>query len=366
MLERPRLIGSEIFRQSSLGRFHPLASPKSTAMIDLVRAMDWLDEDLYIESPKATPARLRRFHAPDFIEAVMETERTRSASPNARNRFGLGTYDTPVFDGLFTRSATACGAAVKAAQLVTGGGLVHSPSGGAHHGQPARARGLCYFNDAVLGLLSMIDNGLHRLCYIDLDAHHGDGVEDAFASDPDIVTISIHQAEAWPFTGTSSNLARGIVNFAVPPGFNDTEMAVLLDDAILPLVVRHAPEAIVIQAGADALADDPMMELGLSNQAYFNTVRALIQAAPRIVILGGGGYNPCAVARCWAGIWAVLNGIEWPERLPGAGEKVLRGLPRYMALDHEPPEHWFTTLADEPRTGRVRSAVKQAVRDVMH
>jgi acetoin utilization protein AcuC len=217
----------------------------------------------------------------------------------------------------------------------------------------------------VLGILSMLDQGLTRICYIDIDAHHGDGVEVAFVNDPGVLTISVHEAGCWPFTGTESERDRGVINLAVPPGFNDSEMAFLRDDVILPLVQGHAPEAIVLQAGADSLADDPMMELALSNRAYFGFAKALIGAAPRLLVLGGGGYSPWPVARCWAGIWAVLNDIAEPERLPAAGEAVLRDFTRYWSLGRKPPEHWLTTLADEPRPGKIRQAIKQAATNVM-
>ncbi len=366
MLNRPHLIGSEIFRRTGQGSMHPLASPKVSAMIDLVRALDWLEEDVYIDGPKATPARLQRFHEPAYIEAVMDAEATQSVSPEVRERYGIGTYDNPIFRGIFSRAATACGATIKAVQLLANDGIVHSPSGGAHHGQPARARGSCYFNDPVLGILSMLDEGLTRICYIDIDAHHGDGVEAAFYFNRDILTISVHEAGCWPFTGTESEPERGVINFAVPPGFNDSEMAFLFNDFILPLVENHGPEAIIIQTGADSLADDLMMELALSNRAHASVVKTLIRAAPRLLVLGGGGYNPCAVARCWAGIWAVVNDIEVPERLPEAGEAVLRELAQqHLSLGHKPPEHWFTTLADEPRTGKIRESVKQVAADVI-
>lgn len=366
MLNRPHLIGSEIFRRTRQGSMHPLASPKVSPMIDLVRALGWLEEDIYIDSPKATPARLRRFHEPAYIEAVMDAEATQSVSPDVRERYRIGTYDNPIFRGVFSRAATACGATIKAVQLLANGGIVHSPSGGAHHAQPARASGICYFNDPVLGILSMLDEGLTRICYIDIDAHHGDGVEAAFYFNRDVLTISVHEAGCWPFTGTESEPERGVVNFAVPPGFNDSEMAFLFNDFILPLVENHAPEAIIIQTGADSLADDPMMDLALSNRVHASVVKALIRATPRLLVLGGGGYNPCSVARCWAGIWAVLNDIKVPERLPEAGEAVLRDLAQqHLSLGPKPPEHWFTTLADEPRSGMIRESVKQVAADVI-
>ena len=334
-------------------------------MIDLVRALGWIDDHAYVESPRATPARLRRFHHADYIEALMDAEATLDVSPEVRGRYAIGTPDNPIFEGVVARAATACGATIKAVQLLVDGGVVHSPSGGAHHGQPARASGFCYFNDIALGILTMMDKGWNRICYIDIDAHHGDGVEAAFANDPCVLTISVHEAGCWPHTGTESSRSRGVVNFAVPPGLNDTEMTFLLDEAILRLVEDHAPDAIVLQAGADSLADDPVMGLGLSNRAYVGVANALAVLAPRLLVLGGGGFSPCAVARCWAAIWAALNGFLEPERLPEAATAVLRGLARYQDMGRGPPENRFTTLADEPNTGPVRDAVKRAVAEVM-
>jgi acetoin utilization protein AcuC len=109
-----------------------------------------------------------------------------------------------------------------------------------------------------------------------------------------------------------------------------------------------------------------MMELALSNRVHASVVKALIHVTPRLLVLGGGGYNPCSVARCWAGIWAELNDIKVPERLPEAGEEVLRELAaRHLSLGPKPPEHWFTTLADEPGTGKIREGVKQAAAEVI-
>jgi acetoin utilization protein AcuC len=142
-------------------------------------------------------------------------------------------------------------------------------------------------------------------------------------------------------------------------------MEFLRDDVILPLVKDHAPEVIVLQTGADSLADDPMMQLSLSNRAHVGLVKALIGVAPRLLVLGGGGYNPWSVVRCWAGIWAALNDIGEPERLPDAAAAVLRSFTQHWTAARNPPEHWLTTLADNPRPGEIRETVKQAAADVM-
>jgi len=362
MAARPLFIGSDIYRQSSYGRRHPLAIPRVSTVIDLCRALGWLDDTRYIDSPTATPAQLARFHDPAYVAAVIDAERTQAVAPELRVRHTLGTIEAPIYPDMFRRPATAAGASILAAELVAGGGIVYTPAGGTHHGRRDRARGFCFFNDPVLALLRLLDLGLDRLAYVDIDAHRGDGVEEAFAGDARVLTVSVHEAGRWPGSGEANGGGRGAVNLAVPPGFNDSEMAFLLDRAVLPLVEAARPQAIVLQGGADALADDPLSKLALSNRAHWAAVGALMPLAPRLIVTGGGGYNPWSVGRCWAGVWATLNGFEVPDRLPAAAEAVLRGLSWQRAAGRNPPAHWFTTLADPPRPGPVRDEVRQAAR----
>jgi acetoin utilization protein AcuC len=364
MAPRARFIGSEIYRRSRYGGKHPLAIPRVSLVIDLCRALGWLPDGAYFEAGPATAAQLERFHDPDYVRAVADCERKQCATAEQRERYGLGANGNPVFGEVFRRPATACGATLVAAELLRDGGIVHSPAGGTHHGRRSRASGFCYFNDPVLGILAFLDQGLGRVAYVDLDAHHCDGVEDALGGDPRVLIVSVHEAGRWPRTGGASVPARGIHNFPVPPGFNDGELDYLLQAAILPTLAAFAPEALILQCGADALADDPMSKLALSNRAYWSAVRRMMGLAPRLLVLGGGGYNPWAVARCWSGIWAALNEIGVPERLPPAAEAVLRGVQWSHSLARNPPEAWFTTLADAPRPGPVRAEIRDLTRPV--
>jgi len=358
MLDRPRFIGSEIYRRSRYGGKHPLAIPRVSAAIDLCRALGWLPDDVYIDSPIATPAQLARFHDPDYVAALMAAEAAQAVDDATRARFGIGANGNPVFGEIFRRPATACGATLRAIELLAEGGAVYSPAGGTHHGRPARASGFCYFNDPALGILAALDAGLRRVAYVDIDAHHCDGVEDAFADDPRVMTISVHEADRWPRTGGRSDPERFVYNFPVPPDFNDSEFALILEEGIVPRVAALAPDLIILQCGADALAEDPLSRLALSNRSHWRAVAALRALAPRLLVLGGGGYNPWAVARCWGGVWATLNGFAVPERLPDAAEAVLRGLSWSRSAGRNPPAHWYTTLADAPRPGPVREAVR--------
>ena len=129
---------------------------------------------------------------------------------------------------------------------------MHCPGGGTHHGRPDRASGFCYLNDPVLAILAWLDAGLQRVVYLDIDAHHGDGVQDAFHADDRVLTVSVHEAGRWPHTGLATDRAAGGArNLPVPEGFNDSEMRWLLHKAILPLIEAHRPQAIFLQCGAD-------------------------------------------------------------------------------------------------------------------
>ncbi|MGH7002533.1 MAG: acetoin utilization protein AcuC, partial [Alphaproteobacteria bacterium] len=126
----------------------------------------------------------------------------------------------------------------------------------------------------------------------------------------------------------------------------------------VPALADFVPEALILQCGADSLAEDPMSKLALSNGAYWHAVRRMRNMAPRLLVLGGGGYNPWAVARCWSGIWSTLSECPVPERLPPEAEEVLRAVSWSHSLARDPPEAWFTTLADAPRPGPVRPEIR--------
>jgi acetoin utilization protein AcuC len=352
-------IGSEVYRASTYGPSHPLAVPRVSTTTDLCRALGWLPDAHFRAAPLATEAQVCRFHDPGYIAALRRAEQTQSVDEADRARYRIGAEGNPVYPEIYRRPMTSAGGVLLAAELTAQAGIVHCPGGGTHHGRADRASGFCYLNDPVLGILAWLDQGLSRIAYLDIDAHHGDGVQDAFAADPRVLTISIHEINRWPRTGAADDRGGGNArNFPVPPGFNDTEMRALLDDAILPLLTDHKPDAIFLQCGADALEEDPLSRLALSNNAHREVVRAIRHLAPRLIVTGGGGYNPWSVARCWAGVWATLNDHPVPARLPPEAEAVLRALRYNRAAGRNPPEHWFTTLRDEPREGIVRPEIR--------
>jgi len=359
---RPRtyFIGSEIYRNSRYANRHPLAIPRVSTVIDLARALHWLPDGVYLDSPVATPEELTRFHDPDYVDAVQRAEREQKADPELRERYNIGRLENPVFGEIFRRPATAAGASMLAAEMIAAGEAdrIYTPAGGTHHGQPDRASGFCYFNDPVLCILSLKDRGVRRIAYVDLDAHHCDGVEDATWDDPGVLTVSTHEHGRWPHDAAQpQRQSESVLNIGLPRGTGDAEFRLLFERLALPRLKSFSAEVLILQCGADALADDPLSKLSLSNRALWRAVRQLDRLGLPMIVLGGGGYNPWSVARCWTGVWGAIAGFARPNRLPQGAEEVLRALSWKRAAGRNPPQHWFTTLADAEPEPHIRPEV---------
>lgn len=367
-----RFIGSEIYRDSTYGRGHPLAIPRVSLAIDLIRALGWFPPGSYVDSPRAEVSYLQRFHTAEYVAAVMQAEREQDAPPAIRARHNIGSGGNPIFPEMFSRPATAAGGGAKAAELVADKGRVFNLGGGQHHGRPDRASGFCYFNEPALTIGMLLEQGIERIFYLDLDAHHGDGVQDAFHDDQRVFTLSIHEAGRWPMERRNEDPAQpgGILdraggmarNIPVPAGLNDDELEAIIEGAVLPLMLAFEPEAIFVQCGVDALADDPQSKLAISNTALWRALAAVRDMAPRVIASGGGGYNPFSVARGWAGIWSVLAGFDIPDRLPIEAENLLREITWRHRRGMDAPERWFTTLADPANTGPIRPEIRDLIR----
>jgi acetoin utilization protein AcuC len=363
MLKHPIFIGSEIYRGSSYGGLHPLRVPRVSTVMDLTRVLGWLPDVQYRTSPRAKPKALWEFHTPAYISALARAERRGQVSDEERAEFDLGTHSNTVFGEMFRRPATGVGGVMLAAELLSDGGIVHVPGGGTHHGMPDRANGFCYLNDPVFAIKALQHHGAWHVVYVDIDAHHPDGVEVGFSGDPSVRMISVHEEKRWPFTGCLDETGKGSAfNLPVMRGFNDSEMRIALQDLIIPLIEDFEPDAIVLQCGSDAIEEDPLSRLSLSNNAHIEVVRALMALTNRLMVLGGGGYNPWSVGRCWTRIWGALNGLEAPEMLNVENAQILRAL-RFEgnSRGRNPPEHWFSTLADEPNEGPVRDEIRARI-----
>ncbi len=357
-------VTNAIFRRPTHAPPHPLAIPRHAAALDLAHALGWLSADNTVVSTMATEVEVCRFHDPDYIACLRRAERDGAVTVDEAARFRLGIEGNGIYPDVFSRPMTAVGGTLLACRLALSrpGMVVHHTGGGTHHARRDRASGFCYLNDAVLGLLSWLDAGLRRVAYVDVDAHHGDGVELAFGGDPRVLTISVHERDRWPRTGLVTDRAGGsALNLPVPPELNDTEMRVVMRDAVLPALDRFGADAIILQCGADALAEDPQSRLALSNNALFEVVAALIARGRPLVVLGGGGYNPFTVARAWAGVWGTLSGQAFPDRLPDAAQAVLRRIEWEGARRRPLTPALLQHLRDRPREGPVRDDITRLI-----
>ncbi|MEL6523648.1 MAG: acetoin utilization protein AcuC, partial [Pseudomonadota bacterium] len=237
MIVAPLFLGNEIYRKSTYGGWHPLRVPRVSTVMDLSRVLGWLPGAQYRVSPRAKPAALSIWHDPDYLAALVRAEANGAVTPDERAQYNLGTPSNPVYGEVYRRPATSAGGSLLAGELLATPGVVYHPAGGTHHGMPGRANGFCYLNDPVLAILSLRRQGVNRVAYVDIDAHHPDGVEHAFAEDENVLMISVHEVGRWPRTGPLGTTGQGTtVNLPVARGLNDSEMALIRDELILPLV----------------------------------------------------------------------------------------------------------------------------------
>lgn len=342
----PLFISSEIYRAAGYPPGHPLHIGRIGPVTDICQALGWLTPDSYRESPMATPQQLAAFHDADFVAALASASETGQVPAEWRLRYHLGTMENPVFPGLYQRAATSVGGSILAAKQALEGRVAYHPAGGTHHGRRDRASGFCYFNDPVFAILTLLEGGAARVAYIDLDAHHGDGVEDAFSADDRVLCLSLHEVNRWPGTGQGHTpQAR---NYPVPKGWDDAALARLMRDKVLPELAAFAPDAVVITCGADGLKGDPLSSMALSNGGLWSAVLSVVSLASAAVVLGGGGYNPWTTVRCWSGLWAKLNGFAVPESLPAEVRHILASFTCDLVDDEDIDPAWLVSLADHP------------------
>lgn len=358
----PLFVGSRYCRARGFGRNHPLSIPRVAAVMDLCEALGWLQETSFRTAAAASFEQLTSFHDPDYVEALRAADAAGSVSPETRARHHFGNLENPLFPGVYSRAATAVGGSVLAAELALEGRVVFHPAGGTHHGRRDRASGFCFFNDPVFAIMTLLGRGVGRVLYVDLDAHHGDGVQDAFDGDGRVQLISIHESGRWPHTGAADDRGAGnALNLPVPAGCNDAEFGLLVEEVVLPAGRAFDPQAVVITCGTDALSGDPLSRMALGNGALWDAVQEVIGLAIPAVVLGGGGYNPWTLARCWTGLWGLLSGREIPERLPDRAQRILAELDCDLVDEDDRRAEWFTTLADAPGGGPVRNGIRELV-----
>ncbi|MDY6852782.1 MAG: acetoin utilization protein AcuC, partial [Thermodesulfobacteriota bacterium] len=241
--------------------------------------------------------------------------------------------DNPVFPGVWDWSLLTTGASLQCARLVADGrtDTAFNMAGGLHHAMSGRASGFCYINDAVIAIQALGAKGL-RVAYIDIDAHHGDGVQTAFYDTDDVLTVSMHQHGRTLFPGTGfvyeTGQGRGqgyAVNIPLYPGTDDEIFLKVFEDLVPDLLSAFKPDVLVTQLGVDTMRTDPLTSMSLTNRGFGRAVGLFKETGLPWVALGGGGYNVVNVARAWTLTWAIMNDIEPPDELPESFTKLIRG-----------------------------------------
>ena len=359
-------IGGSQYRRNAYGSNHPLAIPRVSLATQLIESYAALSRTEFVLARKAADFELQWFHTAEYIAAFKRAEALGRVSNPVRQRHKLGTLENPYFDQFFTIPATATGASIQAAEQVIQGRIAFNPAGGMHHARADSAEGFCYFNDTVLAVMRLRREGW-RVLYVDIDAHHGDGVEAAFLDDPDVFTLSLHMDSryAYPFQGGQlSDRTAASLNVPLPKDTNDAEYRLLFNTVWQPILARFKADAVVLQAGTDMIFADPLGKLGLTTQGFLSIAQTIIETSPqhadgtpRLLVTGGGGYHPLVLARAWTGLWALLSGRELPEALPPAGAAALRAV--NWDLDEEEPyfEQLFCSRLDELSGTSVRPEI---------
>lgn len=312
-------------------------------LLEALHAFDSPDSRLVAPRP-ATEEEVLTCHAPAYVTAVRALSRGLSV-PNP-GLYGFSQFgDNPVYPGMYDAALLSTGASLVAAELVLAGEVevAFNPSGGLHHAMPASASGFCIFNDPAIAIKALRARGL-RVAYVDIDAHHGDGVQAAFYNTDAVLTISLHESGRYLFPGTGfvNELGTGAgagysVNVPLAPYTDDEVYQWAFQQVVPPLLGAFQPDVLVTQLGVDSHYRDPITGLALTSVGYVETVRSLAKAARGIpwVALGGGGYDLSAVARCWALAYGVMAGREWPDPLP---EDQQERLGTATLRDRESPE----------------------------
>lgn len=382
-MAQTRVVWSTAMLGYDFGPTHPMAPLRLELTFRLAGELGLLDADgVEVVGAEVPPdALLETAHTPEYVAAV----RRASTLGEPDLDHGLGTDDDPVFPGMHDAAARIVAGTVDSVRAVWRGDAQHAVNlaGGMHHAMPDHASGFCVYNDVVAGIRAALAEGAERVAYVDVDAHHGDGVERAFWDDPRVLTISIHESGRTLFPGTGHTTdvggphARGrTVNVALPAGTRDTAWLRALGAIAVPMVRAFRPQLVVSQHGCDAHGLDPLTNLSVSVDAQREAMDLVHDLAHEVadgrwVAVGGGGY---AVAQVVPRVWAHLLGVATHAPVPVDAEvpqawrehaAEVFGFPLPVLMgdggDAAPPRPWSAGYDPADDVDRVILATRQAV-----
>ncbi len=315
---RSAFIYSKEFAKFKAYEGYPWLFERSEATYQLCKKLHLLDHDwmrIYSARP-ATTRDLLAFHTKEYIDLLKKANR--GIAKEEWLRYGLGTSECPVYKGVYDYHRLAAGGTLLGAELIKTdeADMVFSPTGGFHHAGRDFASGFCYINDIVLAI-KRLQRARRRVLYVDLDAHHGDQVQHVFYGTSKVMTLSFHESSRtlFPFKGgTENEIGRGrgkgyTINVPLPENATDEQFLWAFDRIFLPVSKAFQPDVVVATLGADVLFSDPFSHLQLTNDAVSKALEGILQASPKLLVLGCGGYVLDNVARTWTLAWATMNGL---------------------------------------------------------
>ena len=329
-MNRTAFLYSEEFETFTYSPTHPLKPIRFRLMYELAKAygLFQLPHARLIEPEPCTEEDLATVHSVEYVDAV----RCGAACVPEwmMQGFGLGTAENPIFPRIFSGQLIAVGASLQAAKLVHDGeyDLAFNIAGGQHHAFKNRASGFCYFNDVAVAIWYLLNQGC-RVAYIDIDAHHGDGVQEMFYRTDRVLNISIHESGQYLFPWTGFEREQGLgsgegytINIPLLPYSDDDVFCCAFDSLVPELLELFKPDVLVTQLGVDTHGTDPLTTFGVSTHGFGRVIEALKALSPgKWVALGGGGYDVLHVPRAWTLAWAIMNGVEIPNALPDAYQR---------------------------------------------
>ena len=371
-MKRAVLIGSLRYRNLRYTKNHPLRIPRVSLLLEFLRAMDLITDEEVLESRPATDEEVLLFHTKDYFDALKEADRCRCVPKGAREKYNIGSYENPISDAMLKGSLLATGSSVQAVELFLEGKVPFNPAGGMHHAYPSRANGFCFINDPAVAIELLLRKGFRNILYLDLDAHHCDGVQEAYYGDDRVYVVSIHQSPEYSFPFRSgflhergSGRGKGYnLNIPLPQGVNDTEYLLVLEKTLTWLSDVYKPDLHILQLGTDPLEEDPLSRWKLSNTAFLRAFKAVREVFGEGIYLGGGGYHPLALARAWTLLWCEMSGREAPKEINEEGKKVLLAVEWEEFDDEKDMSYMYESLIDEERGGEVRGEIREIIAEV--
>ena len=326
-MRRAAFVYDDTLSRHELRSDHPMRPVRLRYTHDLLQsygAFDGETSKLLLPRP-ATEEELKLLHSADYVSAVRSFSLGLTGYDPSRFNFA-GQGDNPIYPGMYDAAILSTGASLVAAELLVNRevDVAFSISGGLHHAAVGQASGFCVFNDPAIAIKYLLTHGM-RVAYIDIDAHHGDGVQNAFFEEDRVLTISVHESGQFLFPGTGFVKDLGVgkgtgysVNLPLYPYTDDEIYLQAFRDIVPPLLRAFAPDVLVTQLGIDSYHSDPLTHLQVTTMGYVDAVKELSRMDIPWLALGGGGYDLMAVARAWTLAYGVMLDVEWPDQIPEA------------------------------------------------